>query len=166
MKSCRSAGIPSAHGLSGNAYADKMSAVPVKSCLFVLSDALQLQLIAEARAAYRNECCGLIEGVRAGDTIEAIKLHPTRNLAAAADRFEIDPAEHIHLLRALRGTGREIVGCYHSHPDGRAQPSARDRDSAGEENFVWLIAALDAGSVREIAGWLFADGAYRALRLA
>jgi proteasome lid subunit RPN8/RPN11 len=160
------ADVPSAHGLSGNADADKMSAVPVESRLFVLPDALQRQLADEARAAYPRECCGLIEGVRAGETIEAVALHPTRNLASASDRFEIDPAEHIRLLRTLRGTGREIVGCYHSHPDGEPKPSPRDRDSAHDEDFVWLIAGLDAAGTVTPAGFLFRNGDFCPLALA
>jgi len=85
----------------------------------------------------------LIEGVRNGDAIEALRLHPIRNLASEDDRFEIDPAEHIRLLRTLRGTARGIVGCYHSHPNGKSVPSPRDRSEACEENFVWLIAGAD-----------------------
>jgi proteasome lid subunit RPN8/RPN11 len=160
------ADVPSAHGLSGNADADKMSAVPVKPCSLVISRALHDQLAVEARAAYPRECCGLIEGARAGDTIAAIALHPTRNLATASDRFEIDPAEHIRLLRILRGTGREIVGCYHSHPDGDPKPSPRDRDRAHDEDFVWLIAGLDASGAVKAAGFLFRDGDFRPLALA
>ena len=158
------ADVPSA--LSGNADADKMSAVPVKPCALFLSLALRSQLAAEARAAYPRECCGLIEGVRAGDVIEALALHPTRNLATASDRFEIDPAEHIRLLRALRGTGRDIVGCYHSHPDGTPEPSPRDRDSAHDENFVWLIAGLDVSGAVTTAGFLFRGGDFGPLALA
>jgi len=135
------ADVPSAPGLSGSTVADKTSAVPVKSCSLVLSAVLHRQLIAEARAALPRECCGLIEGMRDGDTIEVLALHPTRNLAETADAFEIDPAEHIRLLRELRRTGHEIVGCYHSHPNGSAVPSPRDRRGAAEAGFVWVICA-------------------------
>ena len=79
--------------------------------------------------------------------MRATAFHPTRNLAAEPDRFEIDPSVHIRLLRALRGTGRDIVGCYHSHPNGRAELSPRDRQSAGDENFIWLIAAIGVDDV-------------------
>jgi proteasome lid subunit RPN8/RPN11 len=104
------------------------------------------QIFEEARAAFPRECCGLIEGVRDGDGIRVRAIHPARNLAAAADRFEIDPAAQFRLMRELRGSGREIVGCYHSHTYGRAEPSAHDLEHAVEEGFVWLIAALDAAS--------------------
>lgn len=111
----------------------------------ILPEGLQAQLCAEARNAFPRECCGLIEGVLTPSLTkgEARALHPTRNLASAADRFEIDPAAHIALLRRLRGTERALIGCYHSHPGGRPEPSAHDLESANEPGFLWLIAALD-----------------------
>jgi proteasome lid subunit RPN8/RPN11 len=157
------AGVPPAFASTCTNDAGVTPAVPGR--LFVLSDTLQRQLADEARAAYPRECCGLIEGVRAGDSIEALALHPTRNLASASDRFEIDPAEHIRLLRTLRGTEREIVGCYHSHPDGEPKPSPRDRDGAHDENFVWLIVGLDAAGTVGPRGFLFRNGDFHPLAL-
>ncbi len=102
----------------------------------ILGAELRAQLLGEARAAHPRECCGLLEGEGAAITA----LHPARNLAAASDRFEIDPALQFRLLRE----GRKVIGCYHSHPDGAAEPSARDAQGACEVGFVWLIAAGDA----------------------
>jgi proteasome lid subunit RPN8/RPN11 len=146
-----------------NDDAGKMPAVPVAT--LILSNALHDQLAVEALRAYPRECCGLIEGIARADTIEAVALHPTRNLAHEFDRFEIDPTEQFRLLRNLRGTGRTIVGCYHSHPDGAAIPSARDSDAAGEENFVWLIAGAAPGAPIALAAFVFAGGAFRPLQL-
>jgi proteasome lid subunit RPN8/RPN11 len=100
--------------------------------------AFRSQIFAEARAAYPRECCGLLEGSARRITA----LHPTRNLAAAPDRFEIDPAEQFRLMRA----GRRIVGCYHSHTGGRAEPSPRDAEQASEAGFLWLICADGLGA--------------------
>ena len=105
---------------------------------------LEEQMRDEAVRAYPRECCGLIEGVIAGEHSRVIALHPMPNMVQQPDGFEIDPSAHIALLRNLRGTGRDIIGCYHSHPNGRAEPSARDRESAQEEDFLWLITAIDA----------------------
>lgn len=99
----------------------------------ILAPALRAQLLAEARAASPRECCGLVEG----SAKRVIALHPARNLASDPDRFEVDPAEQFRLMRQ----GRRIVGCYHSHPGGCAEPSARDADGASEVGFLWLIAA-------------------------
>ncbi len=111
-----------------------------------------------ARAAWPAECCGLLEGFRAGSTFVVTAAHAVRNIAADAGRFELDPAGHFAVQRALRGTGRAVIGCYHSHPNGRPQPSQRDGEGASEAGYVWLIAALAAQDVVRIAAYLF-DGA-------
>ena len=105
---------------------------------------LQDQLRDEALRAYPRECCGLLEGTVKLSAAHVGALHPMPNVAKDADRFEIDPSRHIALLRKLRGTGRTIIGCYHSHPNGRGEPSERDRACANEEGFLWLITAVDA----------------------
>jgi desampylase len=107
-----------------------------------LSDALRTQIAEEARAAFPHECCGLIEGIHVGGSVRALALRPTANFSEQPDSFEIDPTAHLRLIRELRGSGREIVGCYHSHPRGLPVPSDRDRERAEAEGFVWLIAAL------------------------
>lgn len=109
-----------------------------------LPRAFEIEIEQAARAAYPRECCGLLEGVRSEARAEIMVLHSARNIATAKDRFEIDPGDHFAALKAARDTGRAIIGCYHSHPNGTAAPSATDRAGAGQENFLWLIAALDA----------------------
>jgi proteasome lid subunit RPN8/RPN11 len=130
----------------------------------VLPQALRAQIEAEARAAFPRECCGLIEGRRDGDVIRAIALHPARNLATDADRFEIDPADHFRALHKSRANGHEIVGCYHSHPNGVAKPSSRDIASAIDEQFVWLLCAIN-NSETKIAAFLHQKRSFRALNL-
>lgn len=127
-----------------------------------LSEALRTQLAAEARAAFPRECCGLIEGVREANLIRALTLHPIANLSEEPDGFEIDPATHLRLSREARAAGREIVGCYHSHPGGLPVPSGRDRD--GAEGFIWLIAAL-ADETAAPAFAAFAGAPFRPLAL-
>lgn len=111
--------------------------------VLVLPDPLQTAIDKSARDAHPHECCGLLEGWREGDVVLTTAVHAARNLAEHRDRFEVDPADHIRVLKALRGTGRDIVGCYHSHPNGRAEPSSRDREASFGEDFVWVIAALE-----------------------
>jgi desampylase len=116
----------------------------------ILCAALRAAILAEARAAHPNECCGLIEG----DGARLAAIHPARNLAEAPDRFLIDPALQFRLQRE----GRRIVGCYHSHPDGVARPSARDAQEASEAGFIWLIAAGET-----LAGFVWDGAAFREL---
>ena len=112
----------------------------------ILSPELRAQFAAQACAAFPRECCGLIEGVYDGGAVRALALHPTANFSEDPNNFEIDPSAHLRLIRALRGSGREIVGCYHSHPRGLPQPSGRDVEQGGSDGFVWLIAALSGAA--------------------
>lgn len=134
----------------------------------ILPGELQAQLCAEARDAFPRECCGLIEGILtlSLSTGEAVALHPTRNLATARDRFEIDPAAHIALLRRLRGTQGALIGCYHSHPNGRPEPSPHDCESANDVGFLWLIAALDGADAKPgIAAFVSTGEAFNPIRI-
>ncbi len=96
------------------------------------------RLIEEARAAFPHECCGLLLG-RFGriQTLQTTSnVHPT-----PATHFEIDPAALITAHKAEREGGPRILGYYHSHPNGRAEPSPTDRASAARDGKVWAIVA-------------------------
>lgn len=127
----------------------------------ILPQTLRDQIAHEALAAHPAECCGLIEGTYNKKEASAHACHPVRNLAADSDSFEIDPARHIELLRSLRGTGRDVLGCYHSHPNGRAEPSPRDLARATDENFLWVIAAGG-----ELRAFVHARAAFHPVHLA
>lgn len=107
-------------------------------------------------AAYPNECCGLLEGEREGDIFHVHALHLARNLAARSDRFEIDPAGHIAAQKTARANGRAIIGCYHSHPDGAAEPSQTDAAGAAQDDFLWIIVAGG-----ELGCFVYRDGGFR-----
>jgi len=118
--------------------------------VLILPASLRAQLLTEARAAFPAECCGLLEGVRDGDDAKVTAIHPSPNLSPEPKTaFELDPAVHFALLRALQGTRRAVVGCYHSHPTGKAVPSQRDRANGCETGFVWIIIATGVIDVLE-----------------
>jgi proteasome lid subunit RPN8/RPN11 len=130
----------------------------------VLPPALRAHIEDAARTAFPRECCGLMEGLCSGDAVRAIALHPARNLSADAERFEIDPTDHFAALHASRANGHEIVGCYHSHPNGVAQISARDREGAMDDGFIWLVCAVTPEQTRTVA-FIHENGQFRALKL-
>lgn len=104
----------------------------------LLSSALHDQLLAEAAAAFPHECCGLLFG--SPGRIDAAQ--PCANVAAdPLLTFEIDPAALIAAQRAARSGGPALVGHYHSHPNGRAEPSPRDAHDAARDGRLWLIVA-------------------------
>lgn len=118
-------------------------------------------IIAHAREAAPNECCGLLVGA-GGRIDESVR---TRNLEEGPTRYQVDPAEHIALARALRGTPRQIVGTYHSHPSSEAVPSPSDVAEAFYPDFVYLIVSLVHPSSPEIRGYRIASGNFAAIPL-
>jgi proteasome lid subunit RPN8/RPN11 len=130
----------------------------------VISNKLREKIDAEARAAIPRECCGLVIGSDEAGSICVLEVQPTRNLAKEPDRFEIDPAAHFALLRRLRETSHRIVGCYHSHPGGAAEPSGHDFSSASDIGFVWVIAAV-AEQKFDLRAWVRDAGQFRELAL-
>jgi proteasome lid subunit RPN8/RPN11 len=108
-----------------------------------------------AAAARPREACGLLVGRTTDAGVAVTGLAPSRNLADAADAFEIDTALQLALQRRLRGTGEGVVGVWHSHPAGAPVPSARDAEGAWEAGLAWLIT-----SGEETTAWLaLGDGA-------
>ena len=94
-------------------------------------------IVAHAQDA-PDECCGLLVG--AGDRIdEAVRA---RNLERGPARYRIDPRDHIALMKRLRGSDRDVIGAYHSHPRSGAAPSASDVAEAYYPDFVYLIVSL------------------------
>ena len=92
----------------------------------------------EATRAYPRECCGLLLGQ--GARVEAVR--PAANVHPDPQRhFEIDPAALIEAHRAARGGGPAVLGYYHSHPRGAAEPSVTDRAMASGDGRIWAIIA-------------------------
>ena len=103
-----------------------------------ITRAVAAQLVAEAAASPECEVCGLLFGTP--ERIDAAL--PCRNVAAdPACTFEIDPQALITAHKAARAGGPHIIGCYHSHPNGRAEPSETDRAMAEGNDWLWAVVA-------------------------
>jgi len=96
-----------------------------------------------ATQAYPRECCGLLVGE--GDTLITVtEVVPTANIAVnPGQAFEIDPQVQFDVHRRVRGSGQRVVGHYHSHPEGPAQPSPRDLVMAHDPEAVWVLLTPD-----------------------
>lgn len=103
-----------------------------------LSPMAHAAILQGAIATAPNEACGLLLG--AGSHVHTAtvttNVHPD-----PATRFEIDPAALIAAHRAARQGGPALLGYWHSHPNGRAGPSATDRAAASGDGRVWAIVA-------------------------
>ena len=109
----------------------------------------QLQVIERAaEAAYPEEACGLLVG-RAGPggawQVNAVEASANVAEPPRTRRFEVDPKLRLRLERALRESPDSVMGVYHSHPNGRAEPSETDISMIFEPDLIWLITAVSEG---------------------
>jgi proteasome lid subunit RPN8/RPN11 len=92
-------------------------------------------MLAHARDALPNECCGLLVGTET----HIRRAERARNLKASPTRYEIDPADHFRSIRAARAEGLAVIGAYHSHPRTAPEPSPTDLVEASDSALLWVI---------------------------
>lgn len=130
--------------------------------LSIGKDILQ-QIIAHAERAYPAEACGILVGrwtsVR---TVTAARPAPNVSRDGRRDRYEIDPVTIYQVARDLEGSGQQIIGFYHSHPDFPPHPSVHDSVKA-LPYYSYLIVTVrrnggnNGGSV-SLRSWVWQNG--------
>lgn len=114
-------------------------------------------ILAHAAVEWPREACGLLVGRRVDATEALVEwAEAATNLAEGVDAFELDPALRLRLQRELReaGGGRAVLGHYHSHPFGAAEPSARDSAHAEETGLIWLIVSSGPDGAHAVGAYL------------
>jgi proteasome lid subunit RPN8/RPN11 len=121
-----------------------------------MSDALLEEIRRQGERAYPAECCGLLAG-RAGEVKEVSRLVPTTNRRTDdPHRYLISP-DDLRLIEAdLRVSREEVLGCYHSHPDHPAAPSAFDVEQAWPW-YSYIIVRVDQGRAADLTSWVLDD---------
>lgn len=100
------------------------------------------EILAHA-AGSDEEVCGILAGDRGDDAesesrVEAV--HPARNVAdSPRTRYLIDPEQQLRIIEAIEDAGREVVGFYHSHPEGPPLPSETDAERAAWPGYSYAI---------------------------
>ena len=108
--------------------------------------------IDHAREGAPSEVCGVLGGDR-GATSHARTLRRAENVAAdPRTEYRIDPTEQLALMEEVETGGDEVVGFYHSHPRGPAQPSPTDRRRATWTDRSYVIVVLD-GAHAYVGSW-------------
>ncbi|UPW01162.1 M67 family metallopeptidase [Halorussus gelatinilyticus] len=111
------------------------------------------ELLAHAREGAPEEICGVLAGERDEETHRVETRHPAENVAGTPEtRYEIDAREQLDLMERIEDADREVVGFYHSHPRGPAEPSATDAELATWPGRSYLILSLAGGAPR-LTSW-------------
>lgn len=94
-----------------------------------------------ARRAHPQECCGLLIGERRGGNGHVEAIIPAENIAEGdrTKNYQIDWKTLFETVRRTRHETKDIIGFYHSHPDGSVEPSRKDTESAWVRHSYVLI---------------------------
>jgi proteasome lid subunit RPN8/RPN11 len=106
-------------------------------------------MLAHARAAYPEECCGVMLG--AGEEVRLAL--PLENTAAMRrTRYEIRPEDLLEATREARERGFGLIGVYHSHPDRDAYFSETDLKNCCPW-YLYLVLSIKDGAFDHAACW-------------
>lgn len=110
--------------------------------MYEIGRGLWEEMLAHARGAAPEECCGLLGGRGRA----AVSVYPLRNVAAdALVAYEAAPEELFAAQRRMRAQGETLFGIYHSHPRAHDPvPSAADVKLAFYPSAVYFIIGFDA----------------------
>ena len=125
-----------------------------------MSIRLNEQLVQEIRRqgelAYPAECCGVLAG-KAGEVKEVVRLIPLENRRTDdPHRYLIAPEDLRQTTIDLQASGLEVVGCYHSHPDHPAMPSAFDTEHAWPW-YSYIIVRVNQSGAADLTSWVLDD---------
>ncbi len=98
------------------------------------------RMVAHCLVGLPEEACGLLGGDL--ETGEAVTCYPTRNVAASAKLYTVDPREHLLADRDAEASGNAIIGVFHSHTHTEAYPSATDLAQAPDPTWHYILVSL------------------------
>lgn len=138
------------------------------------------QVERHALETFPEECCGFLFGLQIVEGWLLKEIRPSKNLSAMPRTgFLFDAREQVKALKDADAKHLEIIGYYHSHPNGRRGPSPTDFILwGGDHDFLTaeerstlpgdlqnseiqrlpdhalqIIVALEQGVVTDVGGW-------------
>jgi proteasome lid subunit RPN8/RPN11 len=94
---------------------------------------------AHVLSVYPQEACGLMAGLG----VEIRVIIPVTNRLHSTQAYFMDPPGLFSGLNRIDSLGMELLGVYHSHPAGPAEPSLTDRNEVIGPEMVYVICAPD-----------------------
>ena len=115
--------------------------------------AIRDDIVIHASEGTPAEVVGVLAGERGADRSRVDRAHRADNVAETpGSRYEIAPVEELALLERIEDDGLDVVGFYHSHPRGPAEPSPTDARLAAWPGHSYVIVSL-AGDEPALGSW-------------
>jgi len=97
-------------------------------------------MVAHCISGLPDEACGLLGGIPGSG--EVVECYPTRNAAASARLYTVDPKDMLQVDRRAEARGIEIIGVFHSHTHTDAYPSPTDVAQAPDPGWHYVLVSL------------------------
>jgi proteasome lid subunit RPN8/RPN11 len=106
------------------------------------------QLRQHGEETYPHECCGVLLGEvddSGHRTVKAIARCSNTRTDSPHNRYRISPAELVRIQFEATAAELNVVGFYHSHPDGPARWSSTDLGEAHWTGCSYVITGVENG---------------------
>ena len=120
--------------------------------MLLVPESVRSTLLERARSGAPKEVCGVLAG-EYGEYVSTVERAIAAPNAAAHPRttYEIAPTVLLETIESIEGAGDDVVGFYHSHPDGPVAPSPTDVAEATWSGYSYLLCLLEPAPV--IGSW-------------
>jgi proteasome lid subunit RPN8/RPN11 len=96
-------------------------------------------MLAHRQNCLPEECCGLLAGW--GRTVRFV--YPLTNAEHSPNAFTIDPREHFRAWKHAEAQGWDLIGAFHSHPQGPSTLSLTDLALAAEPEWIYVVVTAE-----------------------
>ena len=110
---------------------------PVPSCDARLPASVHAEIVGHCLGGLPDEA--LWAARRRHRTGDVARCYPTRNSAASAKLYAVDPGDHLRADRDAESAGIEIIGVFHSHTHTDAYPSPTDVAQAPDPGWHYVL---------------------------
>ena len=118
-----------------------------------LPRAIAEAIVAQARAEYPNEACGIIAGTAdPADGGAALRYEACRNESASPYRYTIHPDDAFRVVVGIDDADEAVWGIVHSHVKSPAVPSLTDVGLATFPDALYLLVSLAADEADATTG--------------
>jgi proteasome lid subunit RPN8/RPN11 len=145
--------------LIGKYYCLMEAAMLSRSEHLLLPRHLYIEMVQHAQTELPNECCGVLAGLRGGDTLRVLARHSLVNGAVSPVEYLSEPRSMFDAVKAMRKEEHEILAIYHSHPTSEPIPSKTDLARNYSFDVLNFIIGL-RGAAPVVRGWWLTDDSF------
>jgi len=104
------------------------------------------EVIQHAREGKPHEVCGVLGGNRDDGEAQVGYVRRVENVSETPRvNYLMEPEEQLEAIDEVQEAGYDVVGFYHSHPEGPEQPSETDAERANWPDHSYVIVSLGLG---------------------